>query len=70
MNAIKYTLTVKSEALSKDCFPGLLTKIMKEITRESNKGSIQMDDGDTMEWDIKQVPVKFQEQIAMLVEQK
>jgi hypothetical protein len=59
MKATKYTLTIKLEALSLDCFPSLLDEALKQMYGETYDCKIYKDDGDSLELSLDKTPVEF-----------
>lgn len=50
MTAQKVTFNISVELLSLDCLAGLLAEVVNQVEREAESGSLQMADGDSVEW--------------------
>jgi len=59
LKATKYSVTIEVEALSLDAVPGLVMKAVQELQGECVKGSMQMNDGDTVSWIVLGRPVEM-----------
>ena len=59
MKAEKITLSITLEALSPDCFYGMLCQLTDQIEQGSVSGKLVADDGDTIEWATTRKLVEF-----------
>ena len=59
MRATKYTLSITLEALSKDCFPGMLSDVQDALARGIVTFKVRHDDGDYIAYDTQKQQVSF-----------
>ena len=59
MKATKATLDIQVQSLSVDAMACLVNKVMKLIDGETRSGTLEMDDGDCVSWEISTEKVEF-----------
>lgn len=59
MKAVKYTLEIEAQGLSKDVFAGMLSQVLDGLACEVVQGEYRFDDGDSVFWKITTERVEF-----------
>jgi len=59
MKADKVVVKITIESLSIDVLQSMLLKVIEQVDQEVESGSIQMSDGDYVDWKTTRTPVSF-----------